>query len=87
MTGNSRFQRLISSAEEFPILGATGKGLLTISGAMAQYPWDAQDVDGLIEAADRELMFNAKVSGKNCLRLVGEEPDDGDSAPNEEPTA
>ena len=82
-----RFQKLISSAEEFPILGATGKGQLTISGAMAQYPWDAQDVDGLIEAADRELMFNAKVSGKNCLRLVGEEPDDGDTPANEEPTA
>ena len=76
-----RFQRLISSAEEFPILGATGKGQLTISGAMAVFPWDAQDVDGLIEAADRELMFNAKVSGKNCLRLVGEEPDDPDVSP------
>ncbi len=74
-----RFQRLISSAEEFPILGATGKGQLTISGAMAVFPWDAQDVDGLIEAADRELMFNAKVSGKNCLRLVGEEPDESDA--------
>ena len=72
-----RFQRLMQS-DEFSILGTTGKGQLTISGAMAVYPYDAQSVDGLIEAADRELMFNAKVSGKNCLRLVGEEPEDED---------
>jgi GGDEF domain-containing protein len=84
-----RFQKLIASPD-FSILGATGKGQLTISGAMAVYPYDAQDVDGLIEAADHELMFNAKVSGKNCLRLVGEEPEDlpaPESHPNEEPTA
>jgi two-component system, cell cycle response regulator len=68
-----RFQRLLASPE-FSILGATGKGQLTISGAMAVYPYDAQDINGLIEAADRELMFNAKASGKNCLRLVGDEP-------------
>jgi PleD family two-component response regulator len=75
-----RFQRLISSPD-LPILGATGKGQLTISGAMAVYPYDAQDVDGLIEAADRELMFNAKVSGKNCLRIVGQEPDEPPPTP------
>jgi GGDEF domain-containing protein len=69
-----RFQRLIASPD-FSILGATGQGQLTISGAMAVYPWNAQDVAGLIEAADRELMFNAKSSGKNCLKLVGEDPD------------
>jgi PleD family two-component response regulator len=68
-----RFKRLLASPE-FSQLGNTGKGTLTISGAMAVYPYDAQDVNGLIEAADKELMFNAKVSGKNCLRLVGEDP-------------
>jgi PleD family two-component response regulator len=68
-----RFQRLLASPD-FSILGATGKGQLTISGAMAVYPYDAQDVSGLIEAADRELMFSAKQSGKNCLKLVGEDP-------------
>jgi GGDEF domain-containing protein len=67
-----RFQRLLAS-DQFSILGTTGKGQLTISGAMAVYPYDAQDVNGLIEAADRELVFNAKASGKNCLRLVGED--------------
>ena len=69
-----RFQRLLASPD-FSILGATGKGQLTISGAMAVYPYDAQDVSSLIEAADRELMFGAKSSGKNCLRIVGEDPE------------
>ena len=69
-----RFQRLLASPD-FSILGATGKGQLTISGAMAVYPYDAHDVAGLIEAADRELMFSAKASGKNCLKLVGEDPE------------
>jgi GGDEF domain-containing protein len=72
-----RFQRLLASPD-FSILGATGKGTLTISGAMAVYPYDAQDVAGLIEAADRELMFSAKASGKNCLKLVGEDPEEPD---------
>jgi GGDEF domain-containing protein len=73
-----RFQRLLASPD-FSILGAAGKGQLTISGAMAVYPYDASDVSGLIEAADRELMFNAKVSGKNCLRLVGEDAEAPDN--------
>ena len=77
-----RFQRLLASPD-FSILGATGKGQLTISGAMAVYPYDAQDVAGLIEAADRELMFSAKQSGKNCLKLVGEDPEGPDTLPPE----
>ena len=51
-------------------LGPNAKGKLTISAAMAVYPYDAQSVEGLIDAADHELMFNAKVSGKNCLRIA-----------------
>jgi GGDEF domain-containing protein len=69
-----RFQRLLASPD-FSILGATGKGQLTISAAMAVYPYDAQDVAGLIEKADQELVFSAKASGKNCLKLVGEDPE------------
>ncbi len=68
-----RFQKLIASPE-FGELGSTGRGCLTISGAMAVYPYDAQDGEGLIRAADDELVFGAKQAGKNCLRLVGEEP-------------
>jgi GGDEF domain-containing protein len=67
-----RFRRLISSPD-FQVLGATGKGMLSISGAMAVYPFDAQNPEGLIEAADRELMFNAKRGGKNRILIVGEE--------------
>ena len=29
--------------------------------------------DRAADTADRELVFNAKRSGKNCLRLVGED--------------
>ena len=50
--------------------------MLTISGGLAVFPYDAQDVDGLIEAADRELVFRAKRSGKDSIFLVG----DGDEA-------
>jgi hypothetical protein len=71
------------ASNDFQTLGPHAKGKLTISGAMAVYPYDAQDVAGLIEAADHELMFKAKVSGKNCLRLVGEDPDDEPSAPSD----
>jgi GGDEF domain-containing protein len=67
-----RFQRLIASPE-VNILGPTGKGKLQISGGMAVYPYDAQDAAGLIEEADRQLMQVAKKSGKNCLRIVGED--------------
>jgi GGDEF domain-containing protein len=75
-----RFQRLLASPD-FSILGATGKGQLDVSAAMAVYPYDAQDLNGLIEVADRELMFSAKKSGKNQLRIVGEEPDEPDTTP------
>ncbi len=68
-----RFRRLLS-APEFANLGASGKGCLTISGAMAVYPYDAQDAEGLIRVCDDELVFGAKQRGKNCLKLVGEEP-------------
>ncbi len=75
-----RFRKLIASPE-FGNLGASGKGCLTISGAMAVYPYDAQDAEELIRVVDDELVFGAKQSGKNCLRLVGKEPVD---APGED---
>jgi GGDEF domain-containing protein len=79
-----RFQRMLASNDFQTLgLGPNAKGKLTISAAIAVYPYDAQSVEGLIDAADHELMFNAKVSGKNCLRLVGEDPDDDPHAPEE----
>lgn len=69
----NRFRRLMAEPDFFA-LGATGKGTLSISGGMAVYPFDAQNAQDLIEAADRALIFSSKRSGKNRLSLVGEEP-------------
>ena len=69
-----RFRRLISS-KEFSGLGSTGKGVLTISGGLASFPWDGHTPQELIDAADRALIFGAKKSGKNSIYLVG---DDGE---------
>jgi GGDEF domain-containing protein len=65
-----RFRRLLAS-EDFKGLGSAGQGMLTISAGLAIYPYDASDVNGLIQAADNELMFRAKQSGKNSIFLVG----------------
>lgn len=65
-----RFKRLIAG-HDFEALGPTGKGMLTISGGLAVYPYDARSADELIEAADKALVFGAKRSGKNTLHLVG----------------
>ena len=63
-------QRLTS---EFSLLGPTGKGILTVSGGMAVYPYDGRTPEELIEAADRALMFGAKKHGKNSIFLVGDD--------------
>lgn len=65
-----RFRRLLLT-QTFHGLGPTGKGELTISGGLAVYPFDAQDVQGLIDAADKALMFGAKRAGRNSIHLVG----------------
>jgi GGDEF domain-containing protein/DNA-binding response OmpR family regulator len=65
-----RFRRLLST-QDYPGLGPGGKGCLTISGGLAVYPYDAQDVNKLIEAADQQLMFGAKRAGRNSIHLVG----------------
>ena len=67
-----RFRRLLAS-QEFTGIGPAGKGVLTISGGMAVYPYDASDASALIEEADRRLMFGAKKSGKNSIVLVGQD--------------
>jgi GGDEF domain-containing protein len=71
MTILERFQRLIA-LPDFSNLGSTGKGTLTISGGLAVFPYDAQSVDALVDAADRALMFGAKQAGKNSIKLVGD---------------
>jgi GGDEF domain-containing protein len=68
----NRFRRLLSK-HEFRSLGSTGRGQLTISGGLAVYPYDATTPKGLLEAADKCLMFGSKRSGKNTLTIVGDE--------------
>jgi diguanylate cyclase (GGDEF)-like protein len=65
-----RFRKLLGSSE-FSALGPAGKGVLTISGGMAVYPFDGQSAAELIKAADTAQMFGAKRSGKNSIHLVG----------------
>jgi len=65
-----RFRGLISS-EDFPLLGKTGKGTLTVSAGLAVFPWDAAEIDSLIQEADRRLMLGAKRNGKNSIHIVG----------------
>lgn len=68
-----RFRRLLAT-QDFTGLGTTGQGTLTISGGLAVYPYDAQDAEKLIDAADKALMFKAKQGGKNSIFLVGGQP-------------
>jgi diguanylate cyclase (GGDEF)-like protein len=67
-----RFKSLMST-QQFPGLGATGKGVLTISGGLASFPWDGRDVAELIERADQALVKGAKQGGKDRIFLVGED--------------
>jgi GGDEF domain-containing protein len=65
-----RFRRLMND-QQFEGLGASGRGTLGISAGLAVFPWDAQDVPGLIKKADERLMFGAKQGGKNSINIVG----------------
>jgi len=65
-----RFKGLISS-EEFPLLGQTGKGVLTVSAGIAVFPYEATDAAALMKEADRRLMHGAKRNGKNAIFIVG----------------
>ncbi len=67
-----RFRRLMAT-QDFPGLGASGKGVLTISGGLASYPWDGRGVVELMEAADQALVKGAKQGGKDRIFLVGED--------------
>lgn len=75
-----RFKGLIAS-EEFPLLGQSGKGLLTVSAGLAVFPWDATEPELLIQEADRRLMMGAKRNGKNSIQIVGAGQSDPPEAP------
>ena len=66
----------------FPRLGPEAQGCLTISGGLAQFPWQARSGEELIAAADKALL-QAKGAGKNRFWLVGSgEVSDGETAVN-----
>jgi diguanylate cyclase (GGDEF)-like protein len=66
-----RFQHALENAN-LDLLGPGGKGVLSISGGLASYPYDGDTVEQLFEKAD-EALLDAKRSGKNRVYLVGSE--------------
>jgi len=67
-----RFVEELSKAEfsTFDGLGPEGKGVLTISGGLASFPRDGENIEHLFQQADKALL-EAKRSGKNRIYLVG----------------
>jgi diguanylate cyclase (GGDEF)-like protein len=65
-------QRFRKAVEEHPWNTEDGpiSGKLSISGGLATFPWDAQNVHDLMVVADGELM-RAKSMGKNAIILAG----------------
>ena len=64
-----RFRRILGT-HTFTSLGPEARGQLTISGGLASFPVDGQDVRELLRKADRALR-DVKALGKNGIRLVG----------------
>ncbi len=64
-----RFRNEVAKAE-FSLLGPDGRGELSVSGGLASFPRDVDNVEGLFTEADKALL-EAKRSGKNRIYLVG----------------
>ena len=54
----------------FTRLGPEATGCLTLSGGLAQFPWQGRTGEQLIEAADKALL-QAQQAGKNRFWLIG----------------
>jgi len=61
----NRFQKQIKDLR-FPELGLEAPGRLSISGGLATFPWDGDEVASLIKMADHRAI-ESKRRGKNCL--------------------
>ncbi len=57
---------------EFKSLGPEARGVLTISGGLATFPWDGKTCRELLRHADTALR-QAKTTGKNAIHIIGEE--------------
>ncbi len=64
-----RFRRAVAD-HPWNTDGGPIAGRLSISGGLATFPWDAQDLNRLLEVADGELI-RAKDMGKNAIVLAG----------------
>jgi len=64
-----RFRQVVGR-HEFPSLGPEARGVLTISGGLANSPADGRTCRELLRSADRALR-EAKQGGKNAIRLIG----------------
>jgi diguanylate cyclase (GGDEF)-like protein len=64
-----RFRRAVAD-HPWNTDGGPIAGRLSISGGLATFPWDAQDLHRLLEVADGELI-RAKDMGKNAIVLAG----------------
>lgn len=62
-----RFQERINTAQ-FPKLGPSAPGQLTISGGLATFPWDGNSAHELLVRAD-ELALTSKRQGKNVITI------------------
>ena len=66
-----RFRKAVGR-HEFPSLGPEARGVLTISGGLANFPDDGRTCRELLRSADRALRA-VKETGKNAIRLIGDE--------------
>jgi diguanylate cyclase (GGDEF)-like protein len=73
-----RFKQVLVE-HEFKRLGPEAVGCITISGGLANFPWDGKAPEELIERAD-EALLQAKRDGKNRIYLVGSDGEPVDSA-------
>ena len=71
----TRFLQALSD-HEFASLGPEARGVLTISGGLATFPWDGRTCRELLRHADTFLR-QAKAAGKNAIYLVGQAPING----------
>ena len=72
-----RFKQILIE-HEFKRLGPEAIGCITVSGGLANFPWDGKTPEELIERAD-EALLQAKRDGKNRIYLVGSEGEPIDS--------
>jgi diguanylate cyclase (GGDEF)-like protein len=68
---SDRFRRAVAG-RHFHALGPQAKGALTISGGLASFPRDGENIEDLLSKAD-EALYAAKRSGKNAIRIIGPE--------------